>query len=287
MSEGRSGYLASAGAFAAITAAWALMTRDDVFYGDVDIGGFAIPATMIAYLVAMPLVGFLVGRWRYEHHDGASPALLPKLGARAVHFVYAHLLLVLFTAAMAAEAVFGANLDAQVRAIDAGAFDLAERFTPWLAAYLTGFNLGRYARANKAGAGRTSAPFAGAYDDAASARGEPYFESAPKRSADGEPQRPREPMAPHHEEERRRPGAATNPLRDHAGHAHDADGRCADDHHRAAAPARRTEIAAPAWPRAANDRPSNFAFAPHEDEGPGFLPPQDLDALRPDFRQLR
>ena len=282
MSEGRGGFLASAGAFAAITAAWALMTRDDVFYGDVEIGGFAIPATMIAYLVAMPLVGFLVGRWRYEHHDGAVPALLPKLGARAVHFVYAHLLLVLFTAAMAAETIFGANLDAQVKAIDAGAFDLAERFTPWLAAYLTGFNLGRYARARS---GRAKSEDAS--DNAISARGEPFFESAPKRSADGEPARPREPMAPHHEEERRRPGAATNPLRDHAGHAHDADGRCADDHHRAATAVRRTEIAAPAWPREAPERPSNFAFAPHEDEGPGFLPPQDLDALRPNFRQLR
>jgi hypothetical protein len=282
MSEGRGGYLASAGAFAAITAAWALMTRDDVFYGDVAIGGVAVPATMIAYLLAMPLFGFLIGRWRYDHHEGASASLLPKLAARSVHFVYSHLLLVLFTAAMAAEVVFGANLDAQVKAIDAGAFDLAERFTPWLAAYLAGFNLGRFALARNMPSALPDAD-----DYAISARTEPYFETAPKRHAGGEPQRPKEPMAPHHEDERRRPGAPANPLRDHAGHAHGAGEACADDHLYGAAPVRRSEIAAPAWPREAPERPSNFAFAPPEEDGPGFLPPQDLDAMRPAFRQLR
>jgi len=227
MGEGRGGYLTSAAIFAAATALWALLTRDDAFYGDIAIAGFAIPATMVAYLVVMPIIGFVVGRWRYERHDGGPGALLPKLGARAVHFLYAHSLIALFTAAMVAEAFFGLNLDAQVKAIDARVFDIAERFTPWLAAYLAGFNLGRFARDK-----RTSAISAGDGGLRIAARAEPHF-------ADAFP-------------------AARDPDRDHADP--------------------RAPIAAPAVVADAND-------GGHA--GPGFLPPQDLDALRPGFNQLR
>lgn len=231
MGEGRSGYLTSAAVFAAVTALWALLTKDDAFYGDVAIAGFSVPATMVAYLIAMPFVGFVAGRWRYERHEGRAGALAPKLGARAVHFLYAHSLLALFTSAMVAESFFGLNLDAQVRAIDARVFDIAERFTPWLAAYLAGFNLGRFAREGRAGKDAGPGGNAGLF----AARAEPLVE------------------APHMASR----AHAAPPL---AGDAHPAE---------------------PLSPGAAFER------AAQSDDAPGFLPPQDLDALRPRFNQLR
>ncbi|MEM6536674.1 MAG: hypothetical protein AAF668_02975, partial [Pseudomonadota bacterium] len=68
---------------------------------------------------------------------------LGRAFARLINFCYSHILIVLFTAAMASEAFIGWNLDNAVEAIDNQLFDLASRYAPWLAAYLGGFNFGR------------------------------------------------------------------------------------------------------------------------------------------------
>ncbi|MFN3961148.1 MAG: hypothetical protein ACK4NP_14740, partial [Parvularculaceae bacterium] len=137
------GYIASGLIFAGITALWAFIVRDDPYYRLTDLFGARVPAMLIAYLALMPLAGFFVGRWRYDRGAGGLGRFAAKLGARALHFTYAHSLIVLFTAAMIAETWFGLNLDDQVRSIDDRLFDLAARFAPWLAAYLTGYNFGR------------------------------------------------------------------------------------------------------------------------------------------------
>lgn len=145
--RGSGGYLSSAVAFAAITAIWAFIVRSDPYYRAIDLLGVRAPLGMMAYLVAMPLAGLAFGVWRYDRaarRGGVN--WLGKLAARAVQFTYAHLLLVLFTVAMAADYFLGLNIDQQVRRIDDRLFDMAARFAPWLAAYLAGYNLGRALR---------------------------------------------------------------------------------------------------------------------------------------------
>ena len=138
------GYLASALIFAGITALWAWIVRDDPYYSMTELLGLTLPVATVFYLTVMPGLGFIAGRWRYQA-DGArgAGAWLAKVFARSLHFLYAHILIVLFTAAMALDHFLGWNIDNAVRDIDDGIFDIASRFAPWVSAYLAGFNLGR------------------------------------------------------------------------------------------------------------------------------------------------
>lgn len=236
------GYWTSALVFAGITALWAVIVRDDPYYRLTDLFGVRIPAMLIAYLLLMPLCGVIVGAWRYQspHRDGVL-GLAAKLAARAVQFTYVHLLIVLFTVAMATDYFLGLNIDEQVKTIDDRMFDLAARFAPWVAAYLTGFNIGRALRGGGASAlaqAETSAHF-GANENT------PMLEA----------------------EEFQSPAMAN----DAAGPAND----FAEFYPRPGAPGAMTASGLPAWCEAYNNGE------------PGFLPPQDLDAIRPGLRQLR
>lgn len=238
------GYVASGLIFAGFTALWAFIVRDDPYYRLTDLFGARVPATMIAYLVLMPLAGFVIGRWRYDRGAGPLTRLAAKLGARALHFTYAHSLIVLFTAAMLAETWLGLNVDEQVKKVDDRMFDLAARFAPWLAAYLTGYNFGRATAAGSAPA----APLRNGADSAVFIEAPPAGETAAEAPPD-------------------------NPLR--------------------AAP--RVEPAfLDSEPKreARTPRPRQTAsglaiVAEPAAETPGFLPPQDLDRLRPAFNRLR
>lgn len=144
MTSERGGYLSSAIIFAGITALWAWLVRDDPYYAMTTLLGLNLPVATVVYLTAMPLMGFIGGRWRYETSaSGRESSWLAKLFARMIHFLYSHLLLALFTSAMVVEHFFGLNIDDAVRRIDDNLFDMASRFAPWLAAYLAGFNIGR------------------------------------------------------------------------------------------------------------------------------------------------
>ena len=147
------GYIASGLIFAGVTALWAFIVRDDPFYRLTDLFGVRVPAMLAVYLGLMPLAGFLIGRWRYDRGRGGLAGFTAKLGARALHFTYAHSLIVLFTAAMLAETWLGLDLDDQVKRFDDRMFDLAARFAPWVAAYLAGYNFGRATVAGLAAAG--------------------------------------------------------------------------------------------------------------------------------------
>lgn len=139
------GYLSSALIFAAITGLWAFIVREDPYYAMTELLGLRLPVATVFYLTVMPLIGFLGGRWRYETSEGAEGSWLGKFFARAVHFLYSHLLIALFTAAMISDYFFGFNIDENIKRIDDRMFDMASRFAPWLSAYLAGFNLGRAA----------------------------------------------------------------------------------------------------------------------------------------------
>lgn len=147
------GYIASGLIFAGVTALWAFIVRDDPFYRLTDLFGVRVPAMLAVYLGLMPLAGFIIGRWRYDRGRGGLAGFSAKLGARALHFTYAHSLIVLFTAAMLAETWLGLDLDDQVKRFDDRMFDLAARFAPWVAAYLAGYNFGRATVAGLASAG--------------------------------------------------------------------------------------------------------------------------------------
>ncbi len=233
------GYIASALIFAGVTALWAFIVRDDPYYRLTDLFGARVPAMMIAYLALMPLAGFLIGRWRYDRGAGGLTRFAAKLGARALHFTYAHSLIVLFTAAMLAEAWFGFNLDDQVKRIDDRMFDFAARFAPWLAAYLAGYNFGR---ATVAGA---PPPAPVRISDA------PAFIAAPVLNEEG-----------------------ASPLRK--------GGVVRAEPMFSAADAERAERT----PRP-RQTASGLALPAEAPEAPGFLPPQDLDRLRPAFSRLR
>jgi hypothetical protein len=229
------GYLTSALVFAGVTALWAVIVRNDPYYRVTDVFGARLPATMIAYLVLMPLAGLLIGRWRYQApHQGGFSGYVGKLIARFVHFTYVHLLIVLFTVAMATDYFLGLNIDAQIRAIDDRMFDLAARFAPWLAAYLTGFNLGRAMRRGP--------------EAVTSADG---MERKPRRGADRSLQRAEPTLEP--------PPIPAEDLGD--------------------------LILTPAAPAPQKETADRAASA--EVAEPGFLPPQDLDRLRPGLRELR
>ena len=140
----RAGHALSALAFIAMTALWAYIVRNDPYYSSVTVFGVTLPVKTAGYLTVLPLVGFIVGRWRYR----AAPrrAALPSLAAGVagiLHFLYSHILIVLFTAAVAVRTFLGWDMDAAVRSIDDRLFDIAARFAPWVSAYLAGFSIGR------------------------------------------------------------------------------------------------------------------------------------------------
>lgn len=250
--EGARGYLMSALVFAGITALWAVIVRSDPYYRLIEFFGARVPATMIAYLALMPLAGFLIGRWRYDgRHTGAAAGYAGKLVARFVHFTYVHLLIVLFTVAMATDYFLGLNIDDQIRKIDDRMFDTAARFAPWLAAYLTGFNLGRAMR-------RTSnAPPAA-------------DEEHPDFSASNEEKTARKAKA-----EKGRRGKRAEPTLEHSAIPPGGPNDRGD-----------LELS-PAPPAALTGSGLPSASAGIADDQPGFLPPQDLDKLRPGLRELR
>ncbi|MGE0181960.1 MAG: hypothetical protein AB7F91_13165 [Parvularculaceae bacterium] len=245
--DGAHGYLTSALVFAGVTALWAVIVRDDPYYRLTDLFGARVPAMMVAYLLLMPLAGFMIGRWRYQApHRGGATGYVGKLFARAIQFTYVHLLIVLFTVAMATDYFLGLNIDDQVRKLDDRLFDLAARFAPWLAAYLTGFNLGRAIR---------RPPPAPAAEEMSSMSMTESPEPAPEQEAIPET-RPAEPAVV---------SRAFLPS----------DARDIGDLAREESySAQMTASGLPAWDDDGNDQP-------------GFLPPQNFDKLRPGLRHLR
>ena len=143
--ERRGGYLSSALVFAGITALWAWIVRDDPYYRMTEIFGITLPVATVFYLVFIPALGLMMGRWRYDptEHGSGVAGVLSKALVRAGHFAYSHLLIVLFTAAMLTDRLLALNIDDVVQTIDDNLFDLGSRFAPWLSAYLAGFNVGR------------------------------------------------------------------------------------------------------------------------------------------------
>ena len=139
------GYLFSAIAFTGITALWAWIVRDDPYYSMTELLGLSLPVATLFYLTLMPLLGFTIGRWQYQRDSvrGNGANWIAKQLARLFHFLYSHILIVLFTVAMVVDYFFGWNMDTAIRNIDDGLFDIAQRFAPWLSAYLAGYNLGR------------------------------------------------------------------------------------------------------------------------------------------------
>jgi hypothetical protein len=236
------GYVASGLIFAGVTALWAFIVRDDPYYRLTDLFGARVPATMIAYLVLMPLAGFIVGRWRYDRGAGGAARFTAKLGARALHFTYAHSLIVLFTAAMLAETWLGLNLDEQVKNFDDRMFDLAARFAPWLAAYLAGYNFGRATVTGQATPAALRVPDAPAFIEAPAADEAAAADTDhPLRATDGKRVQPAFAAAPERLEKTPRPRQSA----------------------------------------------SGLALPAEEPETPGFLPPQNLDRLRPAYNRLR
>ncbi|MEZ5895130.1 MAG: hypothetical protein R3C51_01900 [Parvularculaceae bacterium] len=248
-----SGYLASAAVFAAITAAWAFIVRADPYYQWTDLFGFRLPISTVIYLVVMPVVGFVLGRWRYQrrHAGAAGPGFLAKLVARAVQFVYAHSLLVLFTAAMMTDYFLGLNIDDQVRSIDDGMFDLGARFAPWLSAYLAGFNLGRASGLAAVNSAANAPPDEGETISVTA--------TAPRR-------------------EREQPTFGEPPL---------AAGETGDFNPPARRRRRKDDKPGAGTVEAAGDEWDKGASGVATAQMPGFLPPQDLDRLRPGYTELR
>lgn len=250
--EGARGYLMSALVFAGITALWAVIVRSDPYYRLIEFLGARVPAAMIAYLALMPLAGFLIGRWRYDgRHAGGGVGYAGKLVARFIHFTYVHLLMVLFTVAMATDYFLGLNIDDQIRKIDDRMFDIAARFAPWLAAYLTGYNLGRaMRRAPDAppSAGEDHSGFSAGDEEKASRKTKAEKDRRGKRA---EPTLQRSVIPP--------------------GDPND----------------RGDLELSPAPPAALTGSGLPSASADIADDQPGFLPPQDLDKLRPGLRELR
>ncbi len=245
------GYVASGLIFAGVTALWAFIVRDDPYYRLTDLFGARVPALMIAYLVLMPLLGLVIGRWRYDHGAGGVARFGAKLGARALHFAYAHSLIVLFTAAMLAETWFGLNIDDQIKRIDDRLFELAARFAPWLAAYLAGFNFGRASVAASPPPAATLRVLAApAFVDAPPAEEEAPGRIAVLRKGGAKKAARAEPVFIEANVQREAPRNDRTP--------------------RPRQTASGLAIATGAAP-----------------EDPGFLPPQDIERLRPAFNRLR
>lgn len=259
--EPAAGYALSALVFAGFAALWAFVVRDDPFYHATQVFGVRAPVMMLVYLVGAPLVGFVIGLWRYDRrHHGGVFSFAGKLIARGVHFTYAHFLLVLFTIAMATDYFLGLNLDAQVKAIDDRAFDVAARFAPWLAAYLAGFNIGRAIRI-----ARDYAALAAALPAGGSAS---FASDAPAIAADGNPESRKkarkEKSGRRDKKLRAEPALTVGALDDQAAQG---------------------DSPQPAPALTSSGLPQPAASAPPEE--PGFLPPQDFSALRPSLRELR
>lgn len=145
--ERRGGYLTSAAAFAGITALWAWIVQDDPYYRMTELFGFDLPIATVFYLTFMPALGVMLGRWRYDETQQLGGAgMVGRAFARAGHFLYSHLLIVLFTVAMLSDRVLAVNIDDAVQQFDDELFRLGSRFAPWLSAYLAGFNIGRASR---------------------------------------------------------------------------------------------------------------------------------------------
>lgn len=258
--HGAAGYLTSAIVFAGLAALWAVMVRADPFYRPADLGGVGIPVMMIGFLAGMPLIGFLIGRWRYHQpHQGGALSFGAKLVARGVHFTYAHTLVVMFTVAMAMDTFLGFNIDAQVRALDDQIFDAAARFAPWLCAYLAGFNLGRATRKE------TIYVALAPGEEFAAAEIDDHFSAV----AD-------EPVpAPKPAKGRKRGKARAEPARLDSPFVPGAM-RAPDEEAPAPPP-----LTASGLPQAPEPAPAAKA------EAEGFLPPQDFSRLRPGLRELR
>ncbi|MEO0878996.1 MAG: hypothetical protein AAFY22_04710 [Pseudomonadota bacterium] len=148
----RAGHAVSALAFIAMTALWAYIVRNDPYYSSVQVFGVTLPVKTAGYLTILPLTGYIIGRWRYRSapRRAALPALASAL-AGVLHFLYSHILLVLFTGAVAVRTFVGWDMDEAVRSIDDRLFDIAARFAPWVSAYLAGFSIGRFFGAHAAG----------------------------------------------------------------------------------------------------------------------------------------
>lgn len=285
--HGAPGYLTSALIFAGLTAIWAIIVRADPYYRLTDIAGVRLPVTMLAFLVGMPLIGFLIGRWRYHlPHQGGALTFAGKLVARGVHFTYAHTLIVLFTVAMIMEAFLGLNIDQQVKAIDDRMFAAAARFAPWLCAYLAGFNLGRSTRkeeirvvidpaalADGSGANETATLSAEAVESPVV---EPVIRTRKEKKP--KPEKIRKERKP--KKSRAEPVLADSPF------IPSDSAERGDLHAQDLAPYRAEQPAAPSLTASGLPQPPAPAIRTPED-GAGFLPPQDLDKLRPTLKELR
>ncbi|MEL6213885.1 MAG: hypothetical protein AAFQ96_09895, partial [Pseudomonadota bacterium] len=120
----RAGHAVSALAFIAMTALWAYIVRNDPYYSSVQVFGVTLPVKTAGYLTILPLTGYIIGRWRYRSapRRAALPALASAL-AGVLHFLYSHILLVLFTGAVAVRTFVGWDMDEAVRSIDDRLFD--------------------------------------------------------------------------------------------------------------------------------------------------------------------
>ena len=152
---------------------------------------------------------------------------------------------------MATDYFFNLNIDAQIRSIDDRMFDLAARFAPWLAAYLTGFNLGRAMRRGPEVAS-VAVSNAMAFDGAES-------ESPPpkRKTANG------------------RNSKRMAPLIEKPAFTPSENAELGDLSINQEPEISLTSSGLPA---------ANGAVA---DDQPGFLPPQDFSKLRPGLRELR
>ncbi|NWG93680.1 MAG: hypothetical protein HXY21_14425 [Parvularculaceae bacterium] len=277
--HGAPGYVTSALIFAGLTALWAAIVRSDPYYRLTDLGGVRLPITMLAFLVIMPLVGFLIGRWRYHQpHRGGALTFAGRLVARGVNFAYAHTLIVLFTIAMIMDAFLGLNVDQQVKALDDRMFEAAARYAPWLCAYLAGFNLGRATRKEELVV--VLAPAVPAESDAsdatvATAEAAPPPEAANQRVKSVKPGKKRRlkksrleavlgesPFLPS--------GALERGDFQTAGKTSGLSGESTSPHR---------SVTSSGLPHSTG--------APTPSDAPGFLPPQDFDRLRPTLKDLR
>lgn len=292
VAESAGGFLASGFIFVGITALWAIFVRDDPFYGPVTLYGATAPFATIAYLTVIPLFGFLFGRWTYHHvHDGGAITFGAKLVARAVHFTYAHLLIVLFTLAVLTDRLLGVNIDEQVRTFDDVIFDTLARFVPWLSAYLAGFNFGRATIIRKTAMPAVNATEAAAEELALETSHAPApppvvnkaakAEKPAKKLKEPKPAKvPKQPKAPRGKHKREDPVFEQNVfLPSDAAEAGDLSQSLDDDLGASKSPAQTHTLSG--LPRAPE---ATAGAAPAET---GFLPPQDFERMRPTLKQLR
>jgi hypothetical protein len=296
VSESAGGFVASGFIFVGITAIWAILVRDDPFYGPATLFGVTAPFATIAYLSAIPLLGFLFGRWTYHHlHAGGALTFAAKLVARAVHFTYAHLLIVLFTVAILTDRLMGLNIDDQVRTFDDVLFEALARYAPWLSAYLAGFNFGRATVVRK-----TVMPAVSA--DAAVAE-EIYLETNHAEiipPAKSKPSNAEKPAKKEREPKPARQAKAQKPARADRGRQKREEPIVENNVFLPSDAAETVELTPGAVHDSATDgragaQSQTLSGLPQPDRSfaggapaeTGFLPPQDFERLRPTLRQLR